>query len=227
MSNKRYQGKIVRWKDDRGFGFIQTNGIKKDIFLHISALQGASHRPKAGDIIYFDLKRESDGKYKAVNASFTPMAPVRQKKNFHKQPQQRNLKSTTSSRTSYQRSRQPFSRSNSKTPQLLNAVIIGLLLAGVVIGVPKFLESQSRQTAISNQSSAPIRPEQSRDNANSQPTQTCNIKGNISYPDGKKFYHKPGYQDYAKVEIFENEGERWFCSEEEAIRAGWQDAANQ
>ena len=28
------EGQLVKWKDDRGFGFIKPNGDKKEIFLH-------------------------------------------------------------------------------------------------------------------------------------------------------------------------------------------------
>ncbi len=53
------------------------------------------------------------------------------------------------------------------------------------------------------------------------PNTRCNIKGNISVSTGKKLYHVPGQQDYEKTVITTEKGERWFCSEQEAIRAGW------
>ena len=48
----------------------------------------------------------------------------------------------------------------------------------------------------------------------------CNIKGNINSK-GDKIYHAPGTQSYGATKINESKGERWFCSEEEAIAAGW------
>ncbi|MEA5534853.1 hypothetical protein [Crocosphaera sp. XPORK-15E] len=53
------------------------------------------------------------------------------------------------------------------------------------------------------------------------PNPKCNIKGNISVSTGKKLYHVPGQQDYEKTVISPDKGERWFCSEEEARKAGW------
>ena len=50
---------------------------------------------------------------------------------------------------------------------------------------------------------------------------SCNIKGNISYSTGEKIYHVPGQQYYSQTKINTAYGERWFCSEAEAIRAGW------
>ena len=48
----------------------------------------------------------------------------------------------------------------------------------------------------------------------------CRIKGNISL-EGERIYHVPGGEWYAETRIDELEGERWFCSEEEARAAGW------
>lgn len=54
-------------------------------------------------------------------------------------------------------------------------------------------------------------------------SQKCDIKGNIS---GDKIYHLPDCLSYAKTTIDESKGERWFCSEKEAIEAGWRKAKN-
>lgn len=53
--------------------------------------------------------------------------------------------------------------------------------------------------------------------------QGCTIKGNIS-KDGKRIYHMPGQAWYDKTRINTSKGERWFCSEDEARRAGWRRA---
>lgn len=52
----------------------------------------------------------------------------------------------------------------------------------------------------------------------------CVIKGNIS--DSGKLYHLPECPSYSTVKISEDKGEEWFCSEEEAVSAGWQKANN-
>ena len=49
---------------------------------------------------------------------------------------------------------------------------------------------------------------------------SCAIKGNIGR-DGDRIYHVPGSDSYASTRIDPNRGERWFCSEDEARRAGW------
>ncbi len=50
----------------------------------------------------------------------------------------------------------------------------------------------------------------------------CAIKGNISA--NGHIYHLPWSTWYGKVRIDERKGERWFCSEAEALAAGWRPA---
>ena len=53
----------------------------------------------------------------------------------------------------------------------------------------------------------------------------CLIKGNINNR-GERIYHVPGSSWYARVKI-NRPGERWFCTEEEAIAAGWRPPLDQ
>jgi endonuclease YncB( thermonuclease family) len=48
----------------------------------------------------------------------------------------------------------------------------------------------------------------------------CPIKGNIGKR-GTRIYHVPGGSYYSRTKINKAKGERWFCSEEEAVAAGW------
>lgn len=59
----------------------------------------------------------------------------------------------------------------------------------------------------------------------SQSDASCTIKGNIS-ASGEKIFHVLGCQFYQKTIITEEVGERWFCTEQEAISAGWRKALN-
>lgn len=52
----------------------------------------------------------------------------------------------------------------------------------------------------------------------------CNIKGNISFNKGNKVYHLPGMEDYESTIIDPVKGEKWFCTESEAIARGWSKA---
>ena len=49
----------------------------------------------------------------------------------------------------------------------------------------------------------------------------CEILGNIDESSGKKYYHFPQCPSYSKVKIDGERGEKKFCTEEEAKRAGF------
>lgn len=67
-------------------------------------------------------------------------------------------------------------------------------------------------------SDAPTAIAQSRDPAS--PSSGCLIKGNVSAR-GERIYHPPGCRYYNATRIDPARGERWFCSEAEALAAGW------
>ncbi|MBI4120117.1 MAG: thermonuclease family protein [Parcubacteria group bacterium] len=77
------------------------------------------------------------------------------------------------------------------------------------------------QTAGAVPNQAPISP------SGTYPSQlsACNIKGNINAK-GEKIYHVVGCGSYGKTTIDEGAGEHWFCSEKEALDAGWRKALN-
>jgi len=51
----------------------------------------------------------------------------------------------------------------------------------------------------------------------------CVIKGNISRLD-IRWYHLPEFRHYGQTVINLDQGDRWFCTEEDAIKAGFQRA---
>jgi hypothetical protein len=55
------------------------------------------------------------------------------------------------------------------------------------------------------------------------PAAGCRIKGNIN-GQGERIYHVPGQEHYAETQINPARGERWFCTETEAVAAGWRRA---
>ena len=52
------------------------------------------------------------------------------------------------------------------------------------------------------------------------PSKDCPIKGNIN-GEGERIYHTPFSRHYGRTEVSTARGERWFCTEAEAIAAGW------
>ena len=84
-------------------------------------------------------------------------------------------------------------------------------------------EQQARKAGTGVWSGTFLTPWEYRSKMWTQSAQTapgdCPIKGNIS--DNGKIYHTPYSDSYAKTRIDESKGERWFCTESEALAAGW------
>ncbi len=62
----RTHGNLIKWNDDRGFGFIAPAQGHDEIFVHISAFPRDGTRPHIGEIISFEIEGGSDGKKRAV-----------------------------------------------------------------------------------------------------------------------------------------------------------------
>jgi len=54
----------------------------------------------------------------------------------------------------------------------------------------------------------------------------CSIKGNIDKTTGRKMYHFPGCREYVTTVVELDLGEGWFCSEKEAVEAGYVKSTN-
>ncbi len=80
LANIRSKGKLTRWLDGKGFGFISPEKGKQEIFIHISAFdRNIPRRPKAGDTIFYYTQEDKNGKTKAVDAIIEGVTPISQK----------------------------------------------------------------------------------------------------------------------------------------------------
>lgn len=59
-------GRLVKWNDEKGYGFIQPADGSPDVFVHVSGLLGGTRRPKEGDEVRYEMDR-SQRRAKAVN----------------------------------------------------------------------------------------------------------------------------------------------------------------
>jgi cold shock CspA family protein len=63
----RIQGKLSRWNDDRGFGFITPTNGGAEVFVHISAFPRDGQRPRLDEALSFESGLSKDGKTRAIN----------------------------------------------------------------------------------------------------------------------------------------------------------------
>jgi cold shock CspA family protein len=250
MNSSLCKGQLVKWNDDRGFGFIKPTDGKEEIFLHISEIRTTGRRPKIGDVVFYTLGTGKNGKTCAVSASIQGVASA----------------SPSSSRN------KAVAAIHKPSKSILPQLIIGFL--GVGIGITSVVVLAPNQFSrlfnfpfnlpftpkASNLVSAPktSNPVSAPKTSNpvsapkvtpvsapkvtpvaapkvtpvSEPIvinepvaqQNCNIKGNISVSTGDRLYHVVGMEDYEGTKIDPSKGEKWFCSESEAIAAGWRRA---
>ena len=78
-----YKGQLKSWHDNKGFGFIKSQSLDRDVFIHISSLKLMSRKPKVGDFIYFDVEKQTNGKSKAINCRIEGVVALKQTSKKH------------------------------------------------------------------------------------------------------------------------------------------------
>jgi hypothetical protein len=120
-------------------------------------------------------------------------------------------------------------------------IVLALLLLATLLILPRRFTPQAGPPQLPAPSRQPEPPLQIQKEAPPSPAPTetseggcpqgcaspppgCDIKGNISQKTGERIYHLPGQRWYGKTVISPEDGEAWFCTEEEAEANGWRRA---
>ena len=88
---KTFVGKIVRWQDDKGFGFITSVELGQEVFFHISEYRARNKRPCVGDSVMFVLSNNSQGKWQAQQVQEWHFVQQQQQRHKQRQQQQANF----------------------------------------------------------------------------------------------------------------------------------------
>lgn len=80
----RYQGRLVEWHDEQGYGFIQGISDPKHqrVFLHIKSFQRSGPRPIQGCVVEYDLGLDNQSRPQAINVSYVKAGQVHAKQNI-------------------------------------------------------------------------------------------------------------------------------------------------
>ncbi len=82
-------------------------------------------------------------------------------------------------------------------------------------------ESQAVSTEAFTGGTLPALPGLQQSECDFSGTSEAKIKGNINTRTKSRIYHVPGGFFYNTIEVDSDEGDRWFCTEGEAVAAGW------
>ena len=63
-------GRITRWQDERGFGFITPDSGGDEIFVHISAFANRTRRPRNDEAVTYQVSTDPGGRRKARRAAY-------------------------------------------------------------------------------------------------------------------------------------------------------------
>ena len=66
----RYLGKIIKWNDEKGFGFVVPNGGSQPVFVHARGFSNRQRRPLVGTGIGYELGSDAQGRCCAVNVRY-------------------------------------------------------------------------------------------------------------------------------------------------------------
>lgn len=71
----RFQGKLIEWKDDKGYGFVVQNGGSERVFVHIRDFATRQKRPAVNEIVTYEIGSDPKGRKQAKNVSFVGLTP--------------------------------------------------------------------------------------------------------------------------------------------------------
>ena len=71
VNTVRLKGKLIKWNEEKAFGFIAPNGGGEHVFIHKAALSNRRRIPQVNDIITFSISKDQQGRYCADEATFS------------------------------------------------------------------------------------------------------------------------------------------------------------
>lgn len=77
----RLKGKLIKWNDEKAFGFIVPNGGGDQVFIHKTAFSSRKRTPQINDVISFSITKDNQKRYCAEEATFSGEKLIKKKAN--------------------------------------------------------------------------------------------------------------------------------------------------
>lgn len=135
----RFDGKLDKWDDDRGFGFITPTRGGEPVFVHISSFPRDGRRPQPGEPLTFEVEPAGDGKKRAINVQRPGSRPARQAPAPSQTPRREHVGRRANSREPRERS-------------LIGGVVTALVLLG--LGGYAYTKFSARSSAAASPASS-------------------------------------------------------------------------
>lgn len=85
------KGKIIQWKDDKGFGFIQPDNGYEKLLFHVSNVKTNARRPQVGDIVLYEVTRDSQNRLNAKRVIIEGVRQAVNKRQVRVEPPRKNI----------------------------------------------------------------------------------------------------------------------------------------
>lgn len=94
----RFNGKLIKWNAERGFGFLVAEHGDQELFVHMSAFPRDGRPPALGEPLSFEMELDKEGRKRAVRVR-RPGAPEPRVPQRHAHDQVRHLARRAPART--------------------------------------------------------------------------------------------------------------------------------
>ncbi|MFW1759899.1 cold shock domain-containing protein [Acinetobacter guillouiae] len=156
------EGIIKTYNEEKGFGFIQIEDQKKDLFFHIKDFPNKQQLPQIGEKLKFRIVSDNNGKMKAENIIRLDLKV-------------KEINSISTYRTSYRSNRKPKEKKFNFISLLIGLVIFSIFLA---ILLPFLSDIYQRET-LKRQVAEPTNRASSSMNTNTNVTSKYSCDGRV------------------------------------------------
>ena len=156
------EGIIKTYNEEKGFGFIQIEDQKKDLFFHIKDFPNKQQLPQIGEKLKFRIVSDNNGKMKAENIIRLDLKV-------------KEINSISTHRTSYRSNRKPKEKKFNFISLLIGLVIFSIFLA---ILLP-FLSNIYQRETLKRQVAEPTNRVSSSMNTNTNVTSNYSCDGRV------------------------------------------------